>query len=138
MRRIIATYITVVALLTLGFLGFGTLVHAQELRDPMQPPPYALKKFQQAKWAKTAKPAKPRVDKPTQKPLQLTSILISNNRKIAIIDDQMLRIGDTIQDARLVKLTRNSARLLRKGKVINLSLNNDLIAIKKKAVENDL
>jgi hypothetical protein len=49
MFRIITTYIAVVALLTLGFLGFGTLVHAQELRDPMQPPPYALKKFQPAK-----------------------------------------------------------------------------------------
>ena len=79
-----------------------------------------------------AKPAQ------VQKPLQLTSILISNHRKIAIIDDQMLSVGDSIQGAKLVKLTRDSARLLRKGKAINLSLNNDLTAIRKKAVESDL
>jgi hypothetical protein len=50
----------------------------------------------------------------------------------------MLSVGDKIQDAKLIKLTRNSARLVRKGKVINLSLNKDLLAIKKKAVESDL
>ena len=138
MWRIVTTYIIVVAVLTLGFLGFGTLVQAQELRDPMQPPPYALKKFQQAKWAKKGKVTKPNVVKPSHKPFQLSSILISNKRKIAIIDDQMLSIGDKIRDAKLVKLTRDTARLLRKGKVINLSLNNDFTAIRKKAVESDL
>ena len=31
--------------------------------------------------------------------LQLTSILFSAERKIAIIDDQMLRVGDSIRGA---------------------------------------
>ena len=138
MLRIVVTYLAVVAILALGFLGVGTLVHAQELRDPMQPPAYALKKFQQARWAEKGKVIKPKVVKPKQKPFQLTSILISNKRKIAIIDDQMLSVGDKIRDAKLIKLTRDSARLLRKGKVINLSLNNDFAAIRKTAVESDL
>ena len=138
MRRIITTYIFVVVLLSLGFFGVGALATAQELRDPMQPPPFALQKFRQAKWASQGKVSKSKAQKPKQKPLQLTSILISPDRRIAIIDDQMLAVGDRIRGAKLVKLTRESARLVRKGKVINLTLANDLTAIKKKAVESDL
>lgn len=132
MKRIITTYIAVVLLITLGSFGFGAIVHAQELRDPMQPPPFALQKFRQAQWAKKTSATKTKVDKPKQKPLKLTEIIYSKDRKIAIIDDQMLVVGDRIRDAKLVRLTRESARLVSKGKVINLNLNNDLSAIKKK------
>ena len=41
----------------------------------------------------------------------------------------MLRIGDRIQGVELVGLIRNSARLLRKVKVINLNPGTELIAI---------
>jgi len=136
MRRIITTYVLVVVLLSLGIFGIGALASAQELRDPMQPPPFALQKFRQAKWAN-----QPRVDKPKAarpKPLQLTSILYSKNRKIAIIDDQMLAVGDRIRGARLVKLTRATARLVRNGKVINLNLGNDIPTVRKKVAESDL
>lgn len=138
MRRIITTYLAVVLLITLGSFGFSALLRAQELRDPMQPPPFALQKFKQAKWANQPKDSKPKVDKPQQKPLQLTEIIFSKDRKIAIIDDQVLVVGDKIRDAKLVKLTRESARLVRQGKVINLSLNHGSSAIRKKAVESDL
>jgi hypothetical protein len=138
MRQIITNYVVAVALLTVGFFGVGALAKGAELRDPMQPPAYALQKFRQAKW--NAKPAATTSSalKPKQKPLRLTSILISRQRKIAIIDDQMLAVGDRIRGARLVRLTRSSARLVRKGKVINLSLDNDLAAMRKPAVESDL
>jgi len=138
MRKIVGIYLFVVVLLSLGFFGIGAIASAQELRDPMQPPPFALQKFRQAKWAGQAKSDKPQAAKPRPKPLQLTSILFSTDRKVAIIDDQMLSVGDSIQGARLVRLTRESARLVRKGKVINLSLGNELTAIRKKAVESDL
>ena len=138
MLRIISTYIAVVVLLSLGFFGVGTMAKAAELRDPMQPPPFALQKFRQAKWAGKATKTKAKVAKPKQNPLQLTSILYAQDRKIAIINDQMLVVGDRIRGAELVKLTRVTARLVRKGKVINLSLGNDLTTIKKKAVESDL
>ena len=138
MRQVITTYLLVVGLLALGFFGVGALAKAEELRDPMQPPALALQKFRLAKLG--AKPAltKSSVSKPNPKPLQLTSILFSQNRKIAIIDDQMLAVGDRIRGAKLVRLTRVSARLVRKGKVINLSLDNNLAAIRKRAVESDL
>ena len=138
MQRIITTYIVVVVLLSLGFFGIGTIAKAAELRDPMQPPPFALQKFRQAKWAGKPKATSTKTLKPQQKPLQLTSILYARDRKIAIINDQMLVVGDRIRGAELVKLTRATARLVRKGKVINLSLDNDLTAVKKEAVESDL
>jgi hypothetical protein len=138
MRRIIATYIVVVVLLSLGFFGIGAIASAQELRDPMQPPPFALQKFREAKWASKPKPVKAQQTKPSPKSLHLTSILFSAERKIAIIDNQMLAVGDRIRGAELVRLTRETARLVRKGKVINLSLGTELKAIRKKAVESDL
>ena len=140
MRRVITAYIFVMLLLSLGFFGVGAIASAQELRDPMQPPALALQKFRQAKWARQARPSKARVTKPKTevKPLRLTSILISPQRRIAIIDDQMLSVGDRIRGAELVKLTRSSARLVRRGKVINLNLGNDVVAIKKRAAGNDL
>lgn len=140
MRRIITTYIAVIILLSLGFFGLGALasVSADELRDPMQPPALALLKFRQAKWASQPRVAKPKVDKPRVRPLQLTSILYSSGRKIAIIDDQMLQVGDEIRNAKLIRLTRQSARLLRNGKVINLSLDTGLSDIRKNTVESDL
>ena len=138
MRQVITTYLVVVVLLALGFFGVGALAKAEELRDPMQPPAFALQKFRQAKLSGKPAPTVSSVSKPKPKPLQLTSILFSQHRKIAIIDDQMLAVGDRIRGARLVKLTRVTARLVRKGKVINLSLGNDLTAIRKQAVESDL
>jgi hypothetical protein len=138
MRQVITTYVVVVALLALGFFGVGALAKAANLRDPMQPPAYALQKFRQAKLSAAPAVTKGTAVKPQQTPLQLTSILISRDRKIAIIDDQMLALGDRIRGAKLVGLTRASARLVRKGKVIKLSLDNDSTAIKKSVAESDL
>ena len=138
MRRIITTYLLVVVLLSLGFYSVGTIASAQELRDPMQPPPFALQKFRQAKWTGKPRTTKTKIAKSGQEPLQLTSILYSRERKIAIINDQMLAVGDRIRGAELVKLTRATARLVRKGKVIKLSLGNELTGIRKKAVKSDL
>ncbi len=137
MRQIITTYLLVVVLLSIGFIGFGAIASAEELRDPMQPPPYALQKFREARLAGKPKSTRPKAVKTRAKPLQLTSILYSADRKIAIIDDQMLSLGDSIRGAELIGLTRESARLVRKGKVIKLSLDNELAAVRKKAVESD-
>ncbi len=140
MRRVLTTYLAVLVFLSLGFFGLGALasVGAAELRDPMQPPPLALRKMRQAVAAQQPKVVKPKVDKPAPKTLQLTSILISSDRRIAIIDDQMLQVGDRIGNARLVRLTRDSARLVRNGKTINLSLGKTVGAIRRPTDESDL
>ena len=115
------------------------MVQAGEIRDPMQPPAFALKKFQQAKYKNRTISIKTgvKVKKPATKPMKLTSILYSPTRKIAIIDDQMLAVGGTIRGARVIKIDKRSARLVRKGKVINLRLPDDLIRIKKTLVESE-
>ena len=138
MAQIIRTYLLVILLVSLGFFGVGALASAQEPRDPMQPPPLALQKYREAKWAANPRPASAVTAKPKAEPLRLTSIIYSTERKLAIIDDQMLGIGDRIRGAELVGLTRSSVRLVRKGKVINLNLGTELTAIKKKSVKSDL
>ena len=138
MTKIITTYLAVLLVLSLGFFGIGTMASAAELRDPMQPPPFALRKFREAKLAQNPQPSQPVAKKPPEPPLRLTSIIYSDERKVAIIDDQMLAIGDRIRGARLVKLTRHSARLVKNGKTINLSLDSELSAIKTPSGKSDL
>lgn len=138
MARIITTYIVVLLLVSLGFFGVGAIASASELRDPMQPPPFASQKMRQARWAAKPKPARTVVAKPKAEPLHLSSIIFAEDRKVAIINDQMLAIGDRISGAELVSMTRSSVRLVRKGKVINLKIAPELSAIKKKVVERKL
>jgi hypothetical protein len=116
------------------------VVQAEEIQDPMQPPAFALEKFRLAKLKNRIKTVKTgvKVKKPVVKPLRLTSILYSSGRKIAIIDNRMLRVGDTIRSARLIRINRHSARLLKKGKIIELKLSSDFSAIKKTPSESRL
>jgi hypothetical protein len=58
MAQIIKTYLLVILLVSLGFFGVGALATAQELRDPMQPPPFDLQKYREARWAAKPRPAK--------------------------------------------------------------------------------
>ena len=55
MTRIITTYMAVLLLVSLGFFGVGAVASAQELRAPIQPPPFALQKLYEAQ--RTANPA---------------------------------------------------------------------------------
>lgn len=116
-----------------------TTIQAEEIRDPMRPPAFALEKYRQAKFKNRVPTANTvKVKKPAVKPLRLSSILYSSGRKIAIIDDRMLRVGDTIRRAKLVRIRRDSARLLKNGKFIELKLSGDLSAIKKIPSESKL
>ena len=124
--------ITIASLLVLQF-GPG---QAAEIKDPMRPPEYALQKFRLAKYKNSTKTVI-KVKKPEVKSMKLTSIIYSPTRKIAIIDDQMLSVGGTINGAKLVRIDKHSARLVRKGKVIHLRLPDDLTAVKKTPVESD-
>ena len=126
MQRIITTYIVVVVLLSLGFFGIGAIAKAAELRDPMQPPPYALQKFRQAKWAGKPATTSTKAVKPQQKPLQLTSILYARDRKVAIINDQMLVVGDRIRGAGRVLADEAGAPLLNAAGDAVISSNVDL------------
>ena len=138
MAKLVATYLFAVLLVSLGFFGVGALASAAELRDPMQPPAFALQKYREAEWANKPRSEKTAVKAAAADPLRLTSIIYSDERKLAIIDDQMLAIGDRVRGAKLVSLTRDSARLVRKGRVINLQLGTELTTISKTVVKRDL
>jgi hypothetical protein len=77
MRQVITTYIAVVVLLALGFFGMGALAKADDLRDSMQLPAFALQKLHPSKSNNKLTVTTSTAAKPKQKPLQLTSILIS-------------------------------------------------------------
>ena len=119
---------------------------AEKRLDPMKPPAFALKKFKEARNKNKAKVnASKVVPKPTvtksaivEPALTLTSILVSPSRRVAIINDQMLVVGESINKAKLMRIEKDFALLVRKGKKITLRLNDDLTAIRKTAVETTL
>ena len=109
-----------------------------EFHDPMQPPPYAINKFRLQKM-KNSQPKKAVVKKQQNaNPWILSSILYSGQREHAIINNQLVRPGDVIKGARLVRMSPTSARLNAKGKIINLSLRNKSDSIKKSPSERKL
>ena len=138
MQRLILLHLLLLLSLSSGLFGPGALA-SDRLADPMMPPPLAMQKFREARLARQPRPAaQAKPDKPRPRPMRLMSILYSSERQIAIIDDQMLAVGDRIRGAELIELTRVRARLRREGKIIDLSLGDDRLAIKKKPVEGDL
>ena len=129
MVRIITTYVAVILLVSLGFFGVTTLEAFGQFSRPEIAPMAANPKPAQAAAVNP---------KPQPEPLRLSSIIYSAERKVAIIDDQTLAIGDRIKGAELIGLTRDSARLRRRGKIITLRLGAELTAIRKKATESNL
>jgi hypothetical protein len=110
------------------------------ISNPMRPPKLALDKYQQAIIKSKPKTVvvnkevvKPKVVK--LKPLKLTSILYSSTRKVAIIDEKLLNVGDHINGARLVKIEKNNVYLISSGKTINLPLSNQSTNIQKTVVQ---
>lgn len=113
---------------------------AENIKDPMQPPAFALNKFRLAKLKKSGLPRTQasNTKKPVTKSLRLSSILIGKSRKIAIINEQMLVVGDKVEGARLVKISKDRVQLSRRGKKIELKLKNEIKAIRKLAAESKL
>ena len=113
---------------------------AEIIKNPMQPPAFALNKFRLAKLKKNGtSQAKPtNAKKIATKSLRLNAILIGNDRKIAIINDQMLVIGDKIDRSRVIKILKDRVELSRNGKKLELKLDKDSTAIRKHAVKSKL
>jgi hypothetical protein len=115
------------------------LLTANEINDltnnPMQPPEFALQKYQQEKNKNKPKAVVVQKKRVKSKPLLLTSILYSSARKIVIINEKMLSVSDSIDGARLVSINKNTVRLIRNGKTINLRLLNQSKHIQKTVVQ---
>ncbi len=93
--------------------------------DPMQPPPYALKKMRLEKAAKNQLRGN-RVARLAaghkRSSMVLSSILVGAHRKSAIINGRLVTKGDSIAGAKVLHITRSSVRLMRKGKSVILKL----------------
>lgn len=130
-----------VAILILMPVKPNTAFAAKTVVDPMQPPAYALRKFRLAKLKKGSQLRQGQrksknIVKP--KPLLLTSILIGSNRRIAIINDRTLTVGDRVGSAKLVRILKDKVQLMKNGKRIELKLDKELTVIRKKAAESKL
>lgn len=113
------------------------------ISNPMRPPEFALLKYQQAKDKEKPKAVaiKKIVVKPTvvnSKPLKLTSILYSTNRKIAIIDNKMVKVGGDVNGARLINIEKDHVNLIKNGKAIKLLLSNQSANIQKIIVQKTI
>lgn len=102
-----------------------------EYFDPMQPPAFALAKYRLEKFKSSPLTKISVAKKVKSEPWVLSSILYSNNRKHAIINNRVVKKGDVIKGARLIRLQPDSVRLMAKGKTIDLSLGNRFKSIKK-------
>ena len=124
-----------------GLTPVSEIVHAADtIRDPMQPPAFALKQFRLAKTKLqgAAQVKKKSAQKATGKSLRLSTVLIGKGRKVAIINDRMLVVGDKIDDAKVVKILKDRVELIRKGKRIILILDNSLISVRKNPAKSNL
>ena len=100
-------------------LAFGlSLVSTQDIAQARQT------------WRDPTKPAMMRVTaddtqddgKKAEATYQLSSIIISSTRRLALINAIFVRVGDRIGEARVVKINRNSVVLSAPGKKITLYL----------------
>ncbi len=105
---------------------------ASAFHDPMRPPAFALEKFRLEKIKNRPPSNKPRATTVNKKPAWvLNSILYSNERKHAIINNKLVKKGDVIAGAKLIRVEPQSVRLIAKGKIINLSLKTRYKSIRK-------
>ena len=116
----------------------GGNVFAVEINDPMKPPAYALMKYRQEKWKSSKAVKKPVAAQKKAEPWVLSSILYARDRQHAIINNQLVKKGEIVRGAKLIGLKPGSARLLLKGKVIDLKLRKPHKAIKKSRVERKI
>lgn len=88
----------------------------EQPRDPTRPPTQA----EVAAWFGTGPQARER------SPFRLQSILLAPQRRIAIIDGQRLRVGDTLADARVESIEPGRVVLARAGERIELHIDTHL------------
>ena len=112
-----------------------------EFNDPMRPPAYALEKFRLLKLKQTKRVIRKKIKSSAKDAWVLNSILYSSQRKHAIINDQLVKKGEMIKGAKLIRLKADSVRLLAKGKFIDLKIyadQPDIKLIKKSLAEKKI
>ena len=114
---------------------------AELINNPMKPPAFALNKFRLAKLKQngSTQASKVATTKSAIKAMNLSSVLIGQQRKVAIINDQTLVVGERIGKYKLVAIFKDRVQLVSgSGKRTELKLENEITAIRKNAVESKL
>lgn len=95
-----------------------------EFIDPMRPPDYALEKLriENIKKSPAANNASQKSNKKKEAWI-LNSVLYSSTRQYAIVNSRLVKKGDRVDGAKVLKVSPDSVRLSNKGKIINLKMN---------------
>ena len=104
-------------LIAIGLLTFVASLHAEPFVDPMRP---------------ASMQAKAHAGTP---PLQVTAILSSDHRRIAIIDGEAVSEGDSIGGARIESIGTDQVRYLRAGRHETARLVLDTLPVRTAAKE---
>jgi hypothetical protein len=119
MKRLNTTYLATGLIVALAI----PRIEAADMRDPMKPPPLALYKYRLEKQKNNPpQQVKPAAEEQSSTSWQLNSILYSGQRQHAIINNQLVRKGGSVDGARLVRIEPDSVRLVAGGKPIKLVL----------------
>ncbi len=93
----------------------ATQASAADLRDPMRPP--------SAPAATLARPGVP-------SSLQLQAVMGSGQSRVAIVNEKVVRVGDTIGGALITEISAEAVRYSRGGKQLVASLPNTKISVR--------
>lgn len=106
-----------IALLTMLLMGVPAFALAQgELHDPTRPPTQA----EIEAWFGNGPESR------QSSPFRLQSVLLAPDRRIAVIDGQRLRLGETLKDAQVKAIEPGRVVLERNGERIELTIETHL------------
>jgi hypothetical protein len=97
-----------------------TLVHAVDLADPTQPTGLALSKNS----------AQTEVSAEQASPLVLHSVLMGRARRVAVVNDRVLGVGDAIEQHVVVAIDDSSVTLEQAGALLTLKLRENVIRLR--------
>ncbi len=124
--KIIALYVLMICLgLVIGNLVIGLLNHPAQTKvvknPPVPPAPLLKEKAQIDKKVEAVSETPPVVKDTTQKPFVLNGIFFSRDEGYALINNQIVKTGDTVDGARVSEITADEVELNSSGNTIKLN-----------------
>lgn len=111
-------------LFVLSLLTCSALVAADELRDPTQPDGYMLAPGGELGLSET--------EKSGPAPLVLHSIIMGRGRRLAVINDSVLSVGDTVEQSVVREIADNAVKVEQAGRISVLVMDQEQIRFRKR------
>ena len=112
-------------LMVLALLLFSCYALADELRDPTEPQGYN----RPAAGAETGSTG---TEKSGPAPLVLHSIIMGRGRRLAVINDSVLSVGDSIEQSVVREIVDNEVKIEQAGRVTVLVLDQEQIRFRQR------